>query len=146
DEHDSPCSDQAEEIEYVEPERFPYFVVQRVRPPKDLPECPRIRERNADCPEEAGIEETYGDKRPHPRVRSHHHLGGLGGTVDVHAVEKGPGHDDNEDRDENGEEGPDNRVELPPRDILLFHIFINYSALLEEDHPWRDRCPDVCHQ
>src|SRR5208337_4205873 len=56
------------------------------------------------------------------------------------------GHDNHKDRDNYREDCADNGVEFPPRDILLLHLFVDNSTLLEKDHPWCDCRTDICRQ
>src|SRR5208283_5737347 len=146
DEHDEAGADQHEEVGRVEPRRLTDLRVERMCPAEDLAKGPRAGEGNTDGSQQAGIEQPYGEERPDVAIGLHHHLSRLRGAVDVDARKHGPGDDDDEYGDSDGDNRAEQCVEPAPRYVLFEHDLVDDGALLEEKHPGRDRCADVGHE
>src|SRR5438874_8675629 len=138
--------DEHEEVRGVEPWRLADPGIERVRPSEDLAEGPGARERDADCAQQAGIEQADGQEGANVAVGLHQLGGRLRGAVDIDAGKHGPGHDYDEDGDDHGDDRAEQWVEATPRDVLLEHALVDDRTLLEEQHPRSDRGTDVGHE
>src|SRR4029077_10817528 len=139
-------ADQHEEVRGVEPWRLADPGIERVCPAEDLAEGPGTRERDADGPQQAGIKQANGQEGADVAVGLHQLGGCLRGAVDVDTGKHRPGHDDDEDSDDHGDDRAKQGVEATPGDVLLEHALVDDRTLLEEQHPRRDRGADVGHE